>query len=109
MAEASDRKAKSNDVQEDTFLRFCQFAYTGNYTTPIFTHRPDVELPLATSQDSATTDRDDNIPPAPKPESEPESGVADSWGDSSPKNGKNQKNRHRVTSCGIIQIQSSMM
>ena len=34
MAEASGGKAILDDVQTDTFERFCQFAYTGNYTTP---------------------------------------------------------------------------
>ena len=84
MAEASDGKAKFEDVQEDTFVRFCQFAYTGDYTTPVFIHNPDVELPgvlssLTLSQDVFTSDRDDSrpaspvlVPPAPAPEPEEE-------------------------------------
>lgn len=34
MAEASDGRAVLKDVDEDTFIRFCQFAYTGDYVTP---------------------------------------------------------------------------
>lgn len=84
MAEASDGKANFDDVQENTFLRFCQFAYTGNYTTPEFTHKPAVQLldvssPLATSQDPSTIDRDDSIPPEPEPVPEPEPEVAGDW------------------------------
>ena len=33
------------DIDEDTFIRFCQFAYTGDYTTPEFVHVPAVETP----------------------------------------------------------------
>jgi hypothetical protein len=78
MAEASDGKAIFEDIQEDTFVRFCQFAYTGNYTTPEFTQKPAVELPdispsVAISHDASTTDRDDSRPiePSPEPESDP--------------------------------------
>ena len=42
MAEASRGKAILDDVQADTFERFCQFAYAGNYTTPTY---KSVELP----------------------------------------------------------------
>lgn len=34
MSEASVGSVILDDVHEDTFERFCQFAYTGNYTTP---------------------------------------------------------------------------
>jgi hypothetical protein len=44
MKEASDGRAIFKDIQEDTFIRFCQFAYTGDYTTPDFTHIPSIEL-----------------------------------------------------------------
>lgn len=36
MSEASEGKATFEDVTNDTFERFCQFAYTGDYTTPEF-------------------------------------------------------------------------
>jgi hypothetical protein len=51
MKEASDGKAIFKDIQEDTFIRFCQFAYTGDYTTPDFTHIPSIELPYITNRD----------------------------------------------------------
>jgi hypothetical protein len=96
MAEASDGKANFDDVQEDTFVRFCQFAYTGNYTTPEFTHKPAVEspdvlFPLATSRYASTIVHDDSIPPAPETVPEPEPEVADVWG-FTPKNPKKPQN-----------------
>jgi hypothetical protein len=79
MAEASDGKAIFEDIQEDTFLRFCQFAYTGNYTTPEFTHNPaveDISPSVAISYDASTTDRDDSrtivLSPDPEPDPLPE-------------------------------------
>lgn len=44
MGEASEGKAIIKDIEEDTFILFCQFAYTGDYTTPDFTHIPITEL-----------------------------------------------------------------
>jgi hypothetical protein len=38
MAEAHSCRVDLDDVDEDTFIRFCQFAYTGEYETPAFTH-----------------------------------------------------------------------
>jgi hypothetical protein len=40
MSEAEKREAALDDVLEDTFIRFCQFAYTGDYETPAFVHTP---------------------------------------------------------------------
>lgn len=36
MREAQTRSATFEDVDEETFVRFCQFAYTGNYAVPSF-------------------------------------------------------------------------
>jgi hypothetical protein len=79
-AEASDGKAILEDIQEDPFIRFCPFMYTGNYTTPEFTHKTAVEPPnispsVALSHDASTTDRDDGRPieePSLEPEPEPD-------------------------------------
>jgi hypothetical protein len=78
MGEASVGKAVFEDVEEETFIRFCQFAYTGDYTTPDFTHIPAIELPdistpIATSYDASIIDRDDgrSIEPEPVPEPAP--------------------------------------
>jgi hypothetical protein len=51
MGEASEGKATFEDIEEDTFIRFCQFAYTGDYTTPDFTHIPTIELPYISDRD----------------------------------------------------------
>ena len=45
MKEAFAGKAVFEDIDEDTFIRFCQFAYTGDYTTPDFVQTPAVEMP----------------------------------------------------------------
>jgi hypothetical protein len=42
--EAQTRTARLEDVLEDTFVRVCQFAYTGDYETPVFIQRPDAGL-----------------------------------------------------------------
>jgi hypothetical protein len=66
MTEASGGKATFEDIQEDTFIRFCQFAYTGDYVTPDFTHIPSIELPHTTAIDDPLVD------PTPRPvEKEP--------------------------------------
>ncbi|KFZ23587.1 hypothetical protein V502_01936 [Pseudogymnoascus sp. VKM F-4520 (FW-2644)] len=41
MEEARTRIARLEDVHEDTFVRVCQFAYTGGYETPVFIQRPE--------------------------------------------------------------------
>jgi hypothetical protein len=38
MREASDGKAIFEDIQEDTFIRFCQFAYTGDHYSRFHSH-----------------------------------------------------------------------
>jgi hypothetical protein len=43
MAEAQSGKTVLDDVSEDTFISFCQFAYTGDYSTPVFVHAPKPE------------------------------------------------------------------
>jgi hypothetical protein len=34
MKEAVTRTATIDDVEEETFIAFCEFSYKGNYTTP---------------------------------------------------------------------------
>jgi hypothetical protein len=36
MAEAQTQSATLEDIEEEDFVRFCQFAYTGDYSTPPF-------------------------------------------------------------------------
>jgi hypothetical protein len=43
MAESQTRSAVLDDVDEQTFIHFCQFAYTGDYSTPPFTED---EIPI---------------------------------------------------------------
>jgi hypothetical protein len=53
MGEASEAKAILEDIEEDTFIRFWQFAYTGDYATPNFTYISTIELPnIPTPYDS---------------------------------------------------------
>lgn len=66
MAEASDGRAIFEDLDENTFIRFCQFAYTGDYTPPEFVRDPGVLVPIGRgspptptkSQSSSTSPRD---------------------------------------------------
>jgi hypothetical protein len=36
MKEAGERSVESSDISIDDFIRFCEYAYCGNYTTPSF-------------------------------------------------------------------------
>lgn len=77
MREASEGKATFKDIEENTFIRFCQFTYTGDYTTPDFTHVPTIELPeisppVAISYGASTTDREDIKSIEPVPDSWPD-------------------------------------
>ncbi|KAG9240865.1 hypothetical protein BJ878DRAFT_578709 [Calycina marina] len=89
MKEASEGKAILEDIEEDTFIRFCQFAYSGDYTTPDFTHIPTIELPNIPTPPGIATDRDDSR--STEPELEPEPAVDDGWG-STPKKPEKPKN-----------------
>lgn len=80
MKEAFARKAVFEDIEEDTFIRFCQFAYTGDYTTPDFIHIPAVELPdIAPPAILDDTDHDEPVGDVPVVE-EPVVEVQDDFG-----------------------------
>ena len=80
MKEASDRRAVVEDVTEDTFIRFCQFAYTRDYVTPDFTHIPSVELPHIPNRNTAVTEPDPVVEDAPPPAPEPLPSDNIDWG-----------------------------
>lgn len=70
MLEAKTRSAVLDDVDEQDFIRLCQFAYMGDYTTPL----PIVESSEELKQEDAAAPADPmDIPPAasPAPEGEP--------------------------------------
>ncbi|KAJ9603941.1 hypothetical protein H2200_011463 [Cladophialophora chaetospira] len=46
MLEAQERTATLKDIDEGTFLRFTEFVYRGDYTTPAPKRIPDPEIPL---------------------------------------------------------------
>jgi hypothetical protein len=56
MAESQTRSATLDDVEEDDFIRFCQFAYTGDYSTPPFTKD---EIPGIEAEEVPVNDEDD--------------------------------------------------
>ena len=59
MKEADSGETTFDDVSEETFIRFCQFAYSGDYETPVFTLEPKVPSSTKTlSQRSSTADDD---------------------------------------------------
>jgi hypothetical protein len=41
MAESIANRAILDDIDEDTFVRFCEYAYTGDYSIPPPTHVPE--------------------------------------------------------------------
>jgi len=49
MAKASKGQTEFSNVLEDTFIRFYQFAYIGDYETPTFTYYPKLEESNASS------------------------------------------------------------
>jgi hypothetical protein len=59
MVESQTRSAVLDDVDESTFIRFCQFAFTGDYSTPPFTED---EIPIPDVQEAAPIDDDDWAP-----------------------------------------------
>jgi hypothetical protein len=76
MGEASEGKAIIKDIEEDSFILFCQFAYTRDYTTPDFTHIPTTELPYIADSDEPVVEPEPEPEPveevpAPAPEPEP--------------------------------------
>ncbi|KFY87882.1 hypothetical protein V498_06982 [Pseudogymnoascus sp. VKM F-4517 (FW-2822)] len=72
MKEAQTGIVTFKDVHEDTFIRVCQFAYTGDYETPVFIQRPESGLPDKASSVSPPPNVDANEPGemAEEPESE---------------------------------------
>jgi hypothetical protein len=61
MVEASTRTATLDDIETEDFVRFCQFAYTGDYSTPLW----EVVEPEAGQESAPAPDdevkRDDEI------------------------------------------------
>jgi len=66
MSEAEKGETTLDDVLEDTFLRFCQFAYTGDYETPSFEVTPIHESSdtgsVSTSSAAAVAELDEQRP-----------------------------------------------
>lgn len=60
MQETLDGRATFEDLDDNTFVRFCQFAYTGDYTTPGFISDPNVVFPpsVAPSLHDSASDRE---------------------------------------------------
>ncbi|KFY94697.1 hypothetical protein V498_03766 [Pseudogymnoascus sp. VKM F-4517 (FW-2822)] len=72
MEEAQTGIARFEDVHEDTFVRVCQFAYTGDYETPVFIQRPKSGLPDTPSSMSSPPNVHANEPGEIVEEPEPE-------------------------------------
>jgi hypothetical protein len=56
MAESKQKLATLNDVEEEDFARFFQFAYTGDYSTPLHASSQTASPPLSNpeSEDEVT-------------------------------------------------------
>ncbi|KFZ12992.1 hypothetical protein V501_03946 [Pseudogymnoascus sp. VKM F-4519 (FW-2642)] len=87
------------DVHEDTFIRICQFAYTGDYETPVFIQRPEPGLPDKASSVLPAPNVDTNEPGEIAEELEPEGAEAeaDDWSFST-KRPKNLKSHLKAVS-----------
>lgn len=62
MAESQTRSATLDDADEDDIIRFCQFAYTGDYSIPPFTEDEipsikDKQIPIEDGEEWATASR----------------------------------------------------
>ena len=90
MGEVSEGKVVFEDVEEDTFIRFCQFAYTGDYTTPDFTHIPPMELPNIPGRDEPVVEPVEEEP-EPEPVPEPVLVPVNDWGSTTKKLKKPKK------------------
>ncbi|KFY46960.1 hypothetical protein V494_00253 [Pseudogymnoascus sp. VKM F-4513 (FW-928)] len=81
MKEAQTRIVRFEDVHEDTFIRFCQFAYTGDYEPPVFIQRPESGFQEKDSSQWLPPTIDTNEPgevaEEPEPEPAPEPAVAE--------------------------------
>ncbi|KFY17974.1 hypothetical protein V492_00224 [Pseudogymnoascus sp. VKM F-4246] len=72
MEEAQTGIARLEDVHEDTFIRVCQFAYTGDYETPVFIQRPEFGLPdKASRPPNIDADEPGEVIEEPEPAPEP--------------------------------------
>ncbi|KAF1994261.1 hypothetical protein P154DRAFT_448023, partial [Amniculicola lignicola CBS 123094] len=67
MEESETRCARLEDVQVDDFIRFCEYAYRGDYTVPPWEHLP----PEASSEPEKNQQSGSEADPAPEPDIEP--------------------------------------
>jgi len=81
MAEAQSKFATLNDVLEDDFIRFCQFAYTGDYSTPAYVVQ-EISSDEESVQEPYPVAAEDSLPQTPPPEED------DGWGVSPKKKNK---------------------
>jgi hypothetical protein len=112
MAEASNGQTELSDVLEDTFIRFCQFAYIGDYQTPVFSYHSKAEELNASSSGTSsqssqiageasvwvTEDVENAVVEArgdPAIDVVPEEVVVDGWGDWGAKSKKSAKSHSK--------------
>lgn len=69
MAEAQTRSVIFDDMPEEDFIRFCQFAYTGDYTPPLCIIKDETSHP--TQSRSLESDSESEISDVPQIELEP--------------------------------------
>ncbi|KIM96402.1 hypothetical protein OIDMADRAFT_132189 [Oidiodendron maius Zn] len=77
-SEARAGRARWNDVSKDTFERFVQFAYTGDYSIPTTEKRgsepqfDQVDTNISTKKNKKKKRRKESLPAVPEPDPEPE-------------------------------------
>lgn len=71
MKEAQEGRAVLEDVEDDTFVGFCEFAYTGDYRSRMMERRPEIENNIGAGYGTDVEWKED-VPPAPEaPEDAP--------------------------------------
>jgi hypothetical protein len=71
MVEAQVRSAYLSDVSEEDFLKFCEFAYTGDYSTPSHTIRAEMDLQSTVYDDCPPPVVEEQYPEESYPEEPP--------------------------------------
>lgn len=76
LSESHTRSANFDDVFEEDFIRFCQFAYTGDYTVASPTKDGNAQSNLGWSQGPSVAGPDDECEESAPPDAIP---IDDSW------------------------------
>jgi len=66
MKEAQEDRAILEDVEDDTFVGFCEFAYTGDYRSRMMEQRPEIENNIGAGYGTGVEWEEDVVPAPPE-------------------------------------------